>query len=132
MRPPAPRRRQRGRSPASPRLRGVEETREYEVTLVRRRREGTDEPAREHRVRVPEGGLLIEAAVRAGLPIAQACGGKSLCARCGLEILAGADGLSPEEAHEVRAKERNRIPASLRLACRARVGGDVRATAGYW
>jgi len=106
----------------------VEDTREFEVTLVRRQPEGLEE----RRVRVPEGTLLIEAVVRAGLPIAQACGGKALCARCGLEIQAGADELSPEEMHEVNAKQRNRIPAQLRLACRAKVGGDVRATAGYW
>jgi ferredoxin len=82
--------------------------------------------------RVAEGTTLLEAARGAGLPIASACSGVALCARCGLAILAGADALDPERDDERRQKQRNRIPAELRLACRAGVHGDVTATATYW
>ena len=75
---------------------------------------------------------LLVAARRAGLPVARACGGDGLCGRCGLRILAGDAALSPETADEREAKERNRVPAEQRLACRARIRGAVDASASYW
>lgn len=82
--------------------------------------------------RVVDGTTLLDAARAAGLPIASACSGVALCARCGLSVLAGAEALDPERADERRQKERNRIPAEQRLACRAGVHGEVTATAAYW
>jgi ferredoxin len=84
------------------------------------------------RVRVDDGTTLLEAARAAGLPIASACSGVALCARCGLEILAGGGALEPEREDERRSKRRNRVPPEQRLACRAGVHGDVTATASYW
>jgi ferredoxin len=84
------------------------------------------------RVRVNDGTTLLEAARAAGLPIASACSGVALCARCGLEILAGGGALEPEREDEQRSKRRNRVPPEQRLACRAGVHGDVTATASYW
>ena len=82
--------------------------------------------------RVADGTTLLDAARAAGLPIASACSGVALCARCGLSILAGASALDAERADESLQKLRNRIPAEQRLACRAGVHGDVSATAAYW
>ncbi len=82
--------------------------------------------------RIADGATLLEAARGAGLPIASACSGVALCARCGLAILAGESALEPERDDERRQKQRNRIPAEHRLACRAVVHGDVTATATYW
>jgi ferredoxin len=82
--------------------------------------------------RVADGTTLLEAARGAGLPIASACSGAALCARCGLNVLEGAESLDPERLDERRQKERNRVPAEQRLACRAGVHGDVTATAAYW
>jgi ferredoxin len=84
------------------------------------------------RTRVADGVTLLEAARAAGLPIASACSGVALCARCGLTIVAGAAALDPEREDERRQKARNRVPAEQRLACRAGVHGDVTATAAYW
>ena len=78
------------------------------------------------------GTTLLDAARRAGLPMASACGADGLCARCGVEILAGAESLSAETEAERRQKRRNRIDPMLRLACRAAAEGDVEVTAGYW
>lgn len=83
-------------------------------------------------IQVAEGTSLLDAARGAGLPIAAACSGVALCARCGLEILAGREALDPERDDERRQKQRNRVPAEQRLACRAGVHGDVTATAAYW
>jgi ferredoxin len=82
--------------------------------------------------RVDDGTTLLAAARAAGLPIASACSGASLCARCGLEILTGAGALDPERDDERVQKQRNRIPPAQRLACRAGVHGGVTATAAYW
>lgn len=81
-------------------------------------------------VRVPRGTTLLEAAGRVGLPVARACGGEGLCSRCGLRILVGA--VSVESAEEARAKRANRVDPELRLACLARLEGNVVVTAPYW
>ena len=83
-------------------------------------------------VEVPRGTTLLEAVQRAGLPIARACGGGGLCARCGVAVLAGADALAPPDAAEQRAKQANRVPAELRLACQVEVSGPLEVTAAYW
>ena len=83
-------------------------------------------------VEVPAGTTLLDAAVAAGLPIARSCGAEGVCAKCGLQIVAGADRLSPETPDETRIKARNRVDAAMRLACRAQIRGDVTATASYW
>lgn len=81
---------------------------------------------------VPEGATLLDAARAAGLPIARACTGRGLCGRCDLEILEGRGALSPEEPDERETLTRDRLAASRRLACQARVHGPVLATASYW
>ena len=83
-------------------------------------------------VRIADGVALIEAVVQAGLPIARACDAGGLCARCGLSVLSGQARLSAPDAEEGSAKQRNRVPDDFRLACQARVHGDVLVTAAYW
>ena len=83
-------------------------------------------------LRVARGTTLLEAARRAGLPMASACGADGLCARCGVRVLSGAGALSAEGLAEARQKRRNRIDPALRLACRAAVSGDVEVSASYW
>ena len=75
---------------------------------------------------------LLEATRAVGLPIASACGENGACARCGLEIVAGADAIEPTTEREERIKERNRIDAKLRLACRVHPRGDMTVRATYW
>ena len=75
---------------------------------------------------------LLQATEAAGLPIASACGSEGACARCGLEIVAGADSLEPQSERERRIKERNRIDPGHRLACRVRPTGDLTVRASYW
>ena len=79
------------------------------------------------------GTTLLEAARRAGLPLASACGAEGICGRCGLRVLAGADALSLETEEEARAKQRNRIGEALRLACFTAIEtGPVEVTTRYW
>jgi ferredoxin, 2Fe-2S len=83
-------------------------------------------------VDVPRGITLLDATIAAGLPIARSCGAEGVCAKCALIVVEGGEHLSPEAADETRIKNRNRIDTALRLACRARIRGDVAVTATYW
>ena len=89
------------------------------------------EPSRKS-IAVPPGTSLLEAARRAELPVASACGADGACARCGLEILEGANALPPESERERDLKRRNRIDTHLRLSCYIDVAGDLTVTAPYW
>ena len=75
---------------------------------------------------------LLEAARLVELPVASACGENGACARCGLSVLSGGADLAPESARETRIKQRNRIDANLRLACRVSPTQDLTVTATYW
>jgi adenylate cyclase len=87
----------------------------------------------ERRVEIGAGEMtLLDATLAAGLPIASACGSEGACARCGLEIVEGAESLAPESERERRIKERNRIDPRHRLACRVRPEGDLTVRASYW
>jgi ferredoxin len=83
-------------------------------------------------LQVPPGTTLLEAAREAGLPMASACGADGICGRCGVRVLTGVAALSAETEPERLVKQRNRIDPDARLACRARVSGDVEVTAAYW
>ena len=83
-------------------------------------------------VSVATGTTLLAAAREAGLPVASACGADGICGRCGMTVVSGTDALSRESDDEVRAKRMNRVDANERLACRARIGGDLAVTASYW
>ena len=86
----------------------------------------------ERTVRVSPETSLLDAAREAGLPVAQTCTGEGVCARCGMEILAGGDDLAPESEDETRAKARNRIETKLRLSCLLKADRDLTVPAPYW
>jgi ferredoxin len=78
------------------------------------------------------GATLHEAARRAGLPIASACGADGICGRCGVLCVEGEAHLPPETPAESEVKARNRVDSRYRLACRVSPQGDVTVTAPYW
>jgi ferredoxin len=98
--------------------------------LVRFRTSSQERPERS--LAVEDGASLLDAVRRVGLPIARACDGGGLCAKCGLAILAGGEALDPPSPAEDRAKERNRVPLELRLACQVAIRGPLEVTAAYW
>jgi len=83
-------------------------------------------------VEIASGTTLLEAAQRAKLPVAEACGAEGICARCGMQILEGDDTLALEDDAERDAKQRNRVPQELRLACQVTPDQDLTVTAPYW
>jgi uncharacterized 2Fe-2S/4Fe-4S cluster protein (DUF4445 family) len=74
-------------------------------------------------VKVPTGTLLSEAALRAGIEIAQPCGGQGRCGRCALQVTEGSVRrrstlrLSPED-----------IEKGFALACQSVIEGNVTIT----
>lgn len=71
------------------------------------------------------GESVLEAARRANLPIAQACGGKAKCSTCRIWILEGADACPARSEAEAQLSERLKLGANVRLACQLRPTGDV-------
>lgn len=85
-----------------------------------------------HSVEVAPGTTLLDAARQVGLPVASACGADGICGRCGMEVLRSAAALPPETAREAAVKQRNRVSATLRLACMVAPEAEIEVTAPYW
>jgi len=66
------------------------------------------------------------------LPMAHACGGMGMCGFCRISVLEGSDRLSEPGPAELRILGEIGARDNERLACFARVHGDVVVTAGYW
>lgn len=71
---------------------------------------------------VPLGSTVLEAARAAGVAIDAACGGAGTCGSCKVRV-AGA--IAPPTRDERELLGDARIGAGVRLACRARIAGDV-------
>lgn len=71
------------------------------------------------------GETLLRVAVVSRLDLSHYCGGTCSCGTCRVEILEGADTLSPVEGREQMVLGYQATQAGDRLACQARVGGDV-------
>ncbi len=75
---------------------------------------------------VPVGATVMEGLVGAGVLVRSDCGGKGRCGKCLIKATpAGDAGLSPAEEAERKALGEARAESGYRLACCARVTGDV-------
>lgn len=84
-------------------------------------------PADRRRVECPAGETLLACSLSAGLPLVHACGGQAKCSTCRVMVVEGEDSLSDPTAEERAMADRLRFPPGVRLACQARVRGDVAA-----
>jgi len=82
---------------------------------------GTDERT----VSVEQGTPLGEAIIATGLPLEQPCAGRGSCLKC--KVIAEGT-LSPLDEKELEGLTQAEQASSYRLACRARVQGDVNVT----
>jgi len=88
--------------------------------------------------RVAEGTTLLEAARQLGVEIVSVCGGRQTCGKCRVRVEEGdfpKHGLRSSRAHltppteqECRCRERHALAGDMRLACAARILGDVLVT----
>jgi uncharacterized 2Fe-2S/4Fe-4S cluster protein (DUF4445 family) len=76
------------------------------------------------RIETESGETLLLAAQRGGVALAAVCGGGGTCGRCLVQVMSGA--LSPITETERRRISEEQIVAGFRLACEARVEGDVK------
>ncbi len=74
---------------------------------------------------VPVGILLLRASRRVGVPLENLCANRALCMTCAVRVAAGAGGLTPADERERRYLDWVGAPDDVRLACQARVVGDV-------
>ena len=69
------------------------------------------------------GDLLGEVVQRSGLPLEQPCAGRGTCGKC--KVLVEGHLVAPDEVESAHLKS-GEIAVGTRLACRARISGDVR------
>lgn len=73
---------------------------------------------------------LLDAALRAGLPLASSCGGRAVCGDCVVRIVEGV--APPPDAEEVGWRARKRYEGPLRLACCLRPDSPLVIATTYW
>ncbi len=83
-------------------------------------------------VEVLAGTLLMDAVSEARLPLGQSCDGVAICGFCRLHVVAGADALSAVTDGERKVLSSLGAAPDERLACCARIEGDVTVRADYW
>lgn len=54
-----------------------------------------------------------------------ACGGKGRCTTCKMTVIRGGENLSPLTAAELKYKKEGMLLSTERLACQAKVNGDL-------
>ena len=94
---------------------------------LRRRNVVLDYPGG-RQVVVPRGLTVLEASRMAGIPHAAVCGGRGRCSTCRIRVGRGADRLSLPEAGELQVLARIGAPPGVRLACQARLDGNLALT----
>ncbi len=75
---------------------------------------------------------LMDAILQTGLGLGQSCDGIALCGFCRVQILDGADNLSPMEGEEKKVLAAMHAGDNERLACCAIIHGPVTLTTTYW
>lgn len=83
-------------------------------------------------IEVSEGANLMQALLKAGLPVASSCRGDGVCAKCRIEIVEGQAHLSPPSDLEKSLCQRLDIPAAERISCQVQVWDDIVIDASYW
>jgi 2Fe-2S ferredoxin len=75
---------------------------------------------------------LMQALLKAGLPVASSCYGKGVCSKCRVQVVSGMENLSPESKLETELKQKNNIANDCRISCQTAVLGDVTIDTPYW
>ena len=77
-------------------------------------------------VKIHTGTTLLEASLMHNIEHAHVCGGNGRCSTCRVRVLSGAENLSAPESIEKNLLTKIGAESDVRLACQARVRGDVR------
>ena len=69
---------------------------------------------------------VLEAALRAGIPVTHACGGRAKCSTCRIWVLDGLEACPQRSADEASLADRLGLGDEVRLACQLRPEGELR------
>jgi ferredoxin, 2Fe-2S len=83
-------------------------------------------------VEAPPGITLLHLARANSIDLSHYCGGMASCGTCRVEILRGAENLSPIDGRERMVLGYESATAGHRLACQARVQGPVEVKVPRW
>lgn len=89
-------------------------------------------PQLKKEIQVASGTPLMKALLAADIPVASSCGGDGVCGKCRLEIVIGANHLSPPNTEEDFLKQKLKIEKNFRISCLTQVLGDIEVRASYW
>jgi len=72
-----------------------------------------------------EGGSILETALQRSIPHYHDCGANARCTTCRIRVVDGLESVSARSPAELEIAELRHWPDEIRLACQARVHGDV-------
>ena len=78
----------------------------------------------EKTIKVEHGQTILDAALKAGIPLFHACGGNAECSTCRFLVVDGMECLSPINEKEAKLREMVPFPPRIRLACQTCVQND--------
>ena len=83
-------------------------------------------------IEVEHGQTVLAVARSAGVDLSHYCGGTCSCGTCRIEVVSGADMLTPSTPREQMVLGHERSTSGDRLACQARVVGAVTVRIPDW
>lgn len=83
-------------------------------------------------LQVEDGANLMQALLKAEIPVASSCHGDGVCAKCRIQIIQGATNLSAPNETELFLKQKFSLAKDLRISCQTSVHGDIEIDASYW
>lgn len=78
------------------------------------------------------GANLMKSLLENGVPVASSCHGDGVCGKCKIQIVSGAENLSPENETEKFLRGKLAIPKDQRISCQTQVLGNISVNTGYW
>lgn len=75
---------------------------------------------------VSQGQTILDAARALGVEIESTCGGKGTCRKCRVRLESSPSSVSPPTDVELQTFGREELEAGMRLACQARIVGDIK------
>lgn len=79
-----------------------------------------------------EGINLMQMLQSQQIPVASSCLGDGICGKCKVQVLSGAENLSPIADREQFLKTRLKMAANERVSCQCSVHGDICIDTSYW
>jgi adenylate cyclase len=73
-----------------------------------------------------DGETLLQAALRAQIPLTNVCGGSARCSTCRVSVIEGQEHCSPRTPEEQAIADMLHLPATVRLACQTVPTGTVK------